>query len=209
MHRWAMILIIGSLLGVSEIYPSTMEATTRDGRVVILSPDGTWRYKEERPAPSSSGDFTKPESATAVLKSQKGFLEIWYDPDKWQTPSGIENASAELSFRHHAGDAYAMIIVERAAIPIDTLRQIGLDNAKKVAPDAKVTSESERKVNGVTVLSVEIDATTKGIPIHYYIYYWSGKAGAVQLITFTAQNLFEEYKPDLEGLLNGMIIKKP
>ena len=48
-----------------------------------------------------------------------------------------------------------------------------------------------------------MDATIQGIPISYINYYYSGKAGAVQVMAYTGQNLMDEYNTDLMDLLNG------
>jgi hypothetical protein len=205
--------VLGSFLilwciGNAPALAAATEATTRDGKVVLLFPDGTWRYKDKEPEKKPAGSFTKPENATEVKKSDKGFLEIWYDPDKWVTPGGLENSAAEFNFKHKSGDAYALVVIERLTMPLQNLRDVGVNNAKKVAPDAKVVMEEERTVNGQKVIAVQIEATTNGIPAKYFNYYWSGKAGCVQLITFTGQNLFEEYGTDMQDLLNGLTVTK-
>ena len=47
------------------------------------------------------------------------------------------------TFEHKDGDAYAMMIAERMAMPIDAMR-MAIANAEKVAPDTQVTYEETR-----------------------------------------------------------------
>jgi hypothetical protein len=48
--------------------------------------------------------------------------------------------------------------------------------------------------------------TIEGIQFVYYGYYYAGKAGTIQLLTYTSQNLFAEYKSEMTELLNGLTI---
>jgi len=102
-----------------------------------------------------------------------------------------------------------MAIIERISMPISTLKGIALENAKKVAPDAKVAFEEERVANGVKILAMHIEGTIQGISFTYYGYYWTGKAESLQVITYTGQNLFSEFESDFTKLLNGVVITKP
>ena len=76
---------------------ATIEATTDDGRKVILSPDGTWKFKEPAASLERKGENIKPLSTTEVIKSRRGFFELWYNPEKWSTQSGIKHDIAEFS----------------------------------------------------------------------------------------------------------------
>jgi len=84
-----------------------------------------------------------------------------------------------------------------------TLKMAAIANAKKIAPDIEVIQEEIRIVNEQKILCLKMNATIQGIAVSYVNYYYSGKVGAVQLMAYTGQNLFEEYKQDLFDLLNG------
>jgi hypothetical protein len=56
---------------------------------------------------------------------------------------------------------------------------------------------------------MQITGTAQGIPFHYYGYYYTGKLGSVQVITYTGESLFEEYKPEFDELLNGLELPRP
>ncbi len=209
MVRIFVLILMLCLAGGNAFAAGEIEATTSDGRKVILKPDGAWKFSEPAPvARAGGGEFTKPSNATKVLKSKKAFYEVWYDPAKW-TISSQSNPESEFELRHSTGDAFAMSIAERISMPIGSLKQVAINNAKNVAPDLRVVSEGERTVNGAKVLVMRMEGTLSGIHFTYYGYYWAGKAGAVQLVTYTGQNLFNEFQKDFEDILNGLVIVKP
>lgn len=199
---WLLVLFIGAQAHSQEI-----KATTEDGKDIILDPDGTWSYSETRESSSLSDkglpQFFKPESATTLLKGKRVAYGLWYDRSKWTLDQEIDNTSAEFELTHVEGDRYAVIIPERIQIPLETLRIAAIANAKKVAPDTRIAFEEKRIVNNRKILCLKMDATIQGIPISYINYYYSGKAGAVQVMAYTGQNLLDEYNTDLMDLLNG------
>jgi hypothetical protein len=112
-----------------------------------------------------------------------------------------------LNFRHSSGDLYAMVISERITVPTDTLKGVAIANAKKVSPDIKIVEEERRSVNGVDVLMLRLEGTANGVPFVYLGYYYGGAAGTVQVVTYTGQNLFSEYRRKMEDFLNGFRLK--
>ncbi len=195
------------LLNISPTFSQEIKATTADGRDVTLNPNGTWQYVEQTGTPSRLDSelpqLFKPKSATALLRGKRVKYGLWYDRSKWILDQNIDNASAEFELTHVEGDRYIVIIPERIQIPLETLRIAAIANAKKVAPDTRVSFEEKRLVNNKKLLCLKMDATIQGIPVSYINYYYSGKAGAVQLMSYTGQNLFEEYQSDIMDLLNG------
>ena len=94
------------------------------------------------------------------------------------------------------------------ALPLSprTPREIALENAKAAAPDVKVLFEETRNINKKDVLCMKFNGTVRGIPLTYYGYYYGGKQGAIQLLSFTGTDLFEKYEKDMTDLLNGLEI---
>ena len=92
---------------------------------------------------------------------------------------------------------------ERVEIPLETLRTLALANAQEAAPDARITFEGKRQVNGKELLCLQIKGTIRGVAFTYFGYYYSNNYGSVQIITYTGQNLFEEFQNDFEEFLNG------
>lgn len=199
------------LLGAGSVaVAQTIKARTESGREVILSPDGTWKYVSEdadsHAAPSTVG-MTKPASAKSEYKAKHGGFSIWYDESKWVQSQTDEEGRIE--FRLKRGDAYAVAIIEELGVPTATLKEIALENAKKAAPDAKVVFEEPRTINGTELVCMKIEGTVKGIPFRYFGYYYGGKSGSIQLLTFTGTQIFPKYEQDFLEFLNGLVIKEP
>lgn len=99
-----------------------------------------------------------------------------------------------------------MIIAERMGIPLENLKKIALDNAKNAAPDAKIVKEEMKKVNGKDILFMQLQGTIDEIPFVYYSYYYTDSKLSLQFITYTSQDLLDEYKDDFQELLDGLVI---
>jgi hypothetical protein len=170
-----------------------------------LSVDGTWKYATEV-EPSKIAPVVKREvPGKTLFKSPLGGFGIWYDSTKWiMRPEGDD--AGRTQFKLKRGDAYALLIIEEIGVPLSTLRQIALQNAKEAAPDSRVVSEETKMINGKEVLVMKIDGTVKDIPFRYYGYYYGSKNGTVQLLTYTGQALFDKYEPDFTEFLNGFEI---
>ena len=82
------------------------------------------------------------------------------------------------------------------------------DVARNAAPDAQIVSQETRRVNGRDVMVLQIRGTLQAIRFVYLGYYYAGPEGTIQLLTYTAANLFDEYKPQFEQLLDGLTINQ-
>lgn len=185
---------------------AAVRATRSDGGRVLLFSDGTWRPDTARSSlTGEGGSFTRPAADSATLDLGHGAV-LHYDPAKWQL--GQASSPGRHQLEHVSGDGYAMSISERITMPLSSLKAIVLKNAQAAAPDAEITMDQARVVNGVPVTAMQLTGTAHGIPFRYFGYYYAGKAGTLQLITFTGASLFSEYEADFEELLNGLQISE-
>jgi hypothetical protein len=153
---------------------------------------------------SNSGSRTNQEPATGkvFVKARKGSFGVWIDPQKW-TQESSEEDPVKITFNHKTGDAYAMVISERIGLTTDTLKNAAVANAKKVMPDVKIVSEEKRVVKGKELLCLKLAGTLQGTPFIYYGYYYGGSEGTLQVLTYTASNIFDDFKQDFDDFLNG------
>lgn len=191
---------------------SQKKAVTETGDEVILYDNGTWKYldeeirsEERREIPVNTRKFEKSEEANFLLKSKKIDFGFWLNPKKWSFEKGSNNGEAEYELQLRGEDLYAMIISEKIEIPIENLKEIALENAKKVSSDIKVVHEEYRNVNGLRVLFMKMNGTLQGIKFSYYGYYFSGPEGTLQFLTYTSQNLLVNYIDECEELINGLV----
>jgi hypothetical protein len=192
-------ILMTCLLAISA--QSQELATTASGKQITVFPDGTWKAVTS----SSASAASRPAGASATLPVNRGRSAVYYNPGKWKLQNEEQGGRSKLE--HIEGDGYAMVIAERVGMSIDVLKNIALQNAKAAAPDAVIVAEEPRKVNGADLLMLQIEGTVSGIPFTYFGYYYTGEYGSIQVITFTGRNLFTEFKPDFEELLNGFVVK--
>ena len=163
------------------------------------------RSSTSSPNGSAASAFSAPREATQEIEIINGKAALSLSPNLWKETKSTE--TGRRTFEHANGDGYAMIIAERIEIPIDQLREIALENAREAAPDTKIVEEQRRHVNGADVVMLRLEGKTNGVPFTYLGYYYGGTAGTVQVITYTGQNLFQEYRRDFEDFLNGFHLK--
>ncbi len=199
------VVCIWLIFSSETLAQTTIRARTESGREVILSSDGTWRYAEEPKAPQSvDTKYSKPKTAKKLFKPSRGSFGIWYDESKWkQLPSTIAEGE-RTHFSLLQGDGYAIVVAEGLPIPIASLKELALENAREADPNVKVLMEEKRVVNGTEVICLKMEGTVKQIPFTYYGYYYGGKQGAIQIITFTAQSVFDKYQQEFTSFLNGL-----
>ncbi|QQR99089.1 MAG: hypothetical protein IPK18_06160 [Sphingobacteriales bacterium] len=211
MKKIATVLLITFLL-----YNYTLaqkKAITEEGKEVLLFENGTWKYTEDEEGeieevveiPVNNKNFLKDEKASFLLKSTKNEIGYWLNPKKWTFKKAQKNEDAEYDLQYKDGDAYAMIISEGMEIPLETLKDIAINNAKEVSADVSISKQEYRYVNGLKILYMELDGSIKGMKFSYLGYYYSNESGTTQFVCFTAQNLKEKYKEEIVTLLNGIV----
>jgi hypothetical protein len=188
------------------------KAVTDEGDIVILKSDKTWVYENNSldkvtEILLNKNSFAKGKESTFTLKSKVNDAEFSIDPKAWSFKKGKDDEETEYSFKLKGKDLYGMAITEGIEIDVVILSQIALQNAKDVAPDAKITKQEYRIVNDNKVIYQEMDATIQGMKIKYLGYYYSDKSGSTQYLTYTGASLFDKYKPAMESFLNGFSIQ--
>lgn len=204
-----MSLVTAMTIMATEAPVKTINATTDDGKKVVLYDNGKWDYasgSKEFIIKSTGTVFTKPATATKEIKGKRANYSVWIDPAKWAVMKTPLSEDAELSFSHNNGDAYAIVIAERAIIPTEGLANIVLQNAQSAAPNAKIIKSEDRIVNGKKVKFVAITGTIQEINFVYNYYLYSDSNGTMQVLCFTTDNLFEEYQGDFNDFLNGFVV---
>jgi hypothetical protein len=188
------------------------KAITERGEQVILHADNTWEYLPgeefmETEIPTNPKKFEKDEASSFLIKSSNFNIGFWINPKTWSFIKSTDlQSAAEYEFELKGEDLYGLAITEKIEIPLTTLKQLAIENARSIAPDMKVVKEEYRNVNGLEVLLLLMHGNMQGIKFAYYGYYYSNENGTVQFITFTSQNLMEKLIEESESLLNGLVL---
>jgi hypothetical protein len=188
-----------------------VRAITENGEEVVLFENGQWEYIEsdevvdEEEILMNPTKFTRPTTSTFLLKSSKFNVGTYLDSKKWSIEKGKGDDAYEYQLTLNQGDLYAMMITEQVEIPLESLKEIALENARDAAPDVYIVKEEYRTVNGLKVLVLQMNGTLSGIKFSYFGYYFSSEKGTIQFIGYTTQNLLSKYQKTIEDLLNGLV----
>jgi len=188
------------------------KAVTDEGDIVILSSDGTWKYEDNSAdiVPEilmNTSSFEKGKESTFTLKSKANNSAFSIDPKSWSFKKSEDTNTREYEFTLNGEDLYGLAITEAIEVDLVNLSQLALQNAKDAAPDASITKQEYRIVNGNKVIYLEIDGTIQGIKFKYLGYYYSDKSGSTQYMTYTGASLVGKYKNEIENFLNGFSIQ--
>lgn len=203
---------IVALIMMSTLSHASQKAVTDNGAEVILYENGTWKYAKEGVSAlpkltTNSKKYKKHSNASFQLKSKKNNVAVWLEPKKWSFQKSKANSEAEYQFMLKGQDLHGLLISEQIQIPMETLTQIALDNAKKAAADARVVSREYVTVNGQRMIRMIIKGTIQGIKFTYLGHYYSNQKGTTQLLTYTSENLFDKYKSEALKFINGLALQ--
>jgi hypothetical protein len=153
--------------------------------------------------------FHAPASSKEVLKGKGVSYKISYDKTKWGILDEQLNEATEYSLAYNDENAFIMIIPEAEEIEIETYRDVVLENANKALKNVVILNEEERTVNNAKLLMLNIRGEAEGQSIVYIYYIYSGENKSIQAVAFTSEELFPEYKQEMENFLNGLEINIP
>lgn len=185
-------------------------AVTQTGEQVVLYQDGTWTYVNKDSLTTdihtNPKSFNKDNKASFLLKSKRVPVGCWIDTKKWQFESPAEGDVVEYELDHNNGVLYAMMLTEKLDIPLTSLGNIAIENARDAAPDLQVLEKEYRTVNGTKILMLRMIGTIQDIRFTYLGYYYTGQGSAVQFLVYGTDDSLKENLTEVETLLNGFVV---
>ena len=100
---------------------------------------------------------------------------LWVDETKWKQDQ--PERPHLLTFLRTNGEAGALIISGRLSMPTAVLRDNLLNSGREADPNARITFEEKRIVNGRPVIALELSSTMEGKPYKFFGYLYGGSAG--------------------------------
>ena len=200
-----LLVIILSLLAATSL--ASQKAITDTGEEVILNDDGTWEYSDNTKTniiETNTNPFIKPDNSHFLLKSKKNNSAYWINTDKWSFGKDTSSPDKEYSFQLKGKDLYGVSIAEAVQVPVESLVEIAFSNAQNAAADAKIVKKEYRIVNGKKIIYMEMNGTLKGIKFSYLGYYYSDPSGSTQFLVYTAANLVNQFRSEINDFLNGL-----
>jgi hypothetical protein len=157
------------------------------------------------PSPPVAGSFTKPPQSTRELKGKQLPYSLWFNASKWSVKATPGNKLADYELNHVGGAGFASVVAERIVVPLELMARAALGNFKKAFPDTRMIREERRLVNGAEVAYARMEGTVNGFPAVIHAYFHTTPKGSIQIITYTATALFDQYRPDFDDFLNGYV----
>jgi hypothetical protein len=192
---------------------AAQKAVTEEGNIVILNGDETWLYEDDRDSSeieikTNPTFFKKPTNSNFVLKSTRNNSAFALNTKEWTfVKSKSDEKGIEYNLNLKAGDLYGMVITERIEIDLEKLAELAIKNAKEADPDVKVVKKEYRVVNGKKLIYMEMIGTIESIKFKYIGYYFSDSSGSSQFVVFAGANFINDYKTEINNLLNGFSVQ--
>jgi len=204
------ILLFAGFIIVSIPSVAQQTAVTETGNKVILYDDGTWSYLHKDTIAADDilinpEKFSNSANSSFLLKSTRINMGSYLDTLKWTVKKANEHEAAEYEINNIELGLYGMMITEKLDLPLESLANIALDNARDAAPDVKVMDKQYRYVNGLKVLMMRMTGTIQDIKFSYYGYYYSTPKGAIQFLVYSSDEIVNQNVAEIEALLNGLV----
>uniref|UniRef100_Q023U8 Uncharacterized protein n=1 Tax=Solibacter usitatus (strain Ellin6076) TaxID=234267 RepID=Q023U8_SOLUE len=141
-------------------------------------------------------------SKTRIQTSVPDFV-IWVDETKWKQEES--DTPGMLTFAHLNSDMGTAVLTDRLGFRAEVMRDVALEAFQRGDPNAKITSEEKRIVNGRQVLAFEISAKVEGVPSRIFGYSHGGASGDVEILgMIPVTQLTENNIADVTEFLNGL-----
>ena len=220
--RLSVLALLALLAGSASA--QDIRATTDDGRTVLLRADGTWTFEITRltqredeivvdlsappPGQGNAGPPPPPMPPRTLLGGD-GAYQIRYDASRWSEAPNLIPGESEYGFKLPFGAGFAATIYEVMSIPIPTMREIVLSNARQgIGGNVTVVNEEHVKVpGGGKALRLEFRVISpEGLDVTMVNLMHSNEQGTLQVVTWTTTDLMERYRDELRRFQDGLSI---
>ncbi|MEM9918426.1 MAG: hypothetical protein AAF990_10045 [Bacteroidota bacterium] len=213
------------LMGVALTSLAQITAVTEKGDTIYVYNDGTWTFTDDREQKADpiglnflneelrvdtlEGSFTVSENAQKEVISRLGTFRLKYDDKNWnRVPAGTLNAEAEMAFKHKEKEIYAIIIAEEIEVGLENIVKIAVKNMKdRTGSDIQQHKTQLKTVNNVPLINGVYGISASGLELTFDSYYYSGKAGTIQFLSWTGSSLYPKYADIIEEFHNGLVIE--
>ncbi|MGP1684064.1 MAG: hypothetical protein ACTS8S_17225, partial [Giesbergeria sp.] len=190
-------------LAVSAVCAQDLRAVAEDGRKVLLSPNGKWRFDtsvgQAVPAPRGGMLTYQP----AVKK-----FSVAYNSNEWTLmPPKDGEESNRRTFGHKMLPIYSVVIADEIPASTASLKAVILSNARATGSEPTVLLDKQTDISGNAVGSIRFAVAPKGIEFVFSSYYFGGPDGNIQVTCYTAQSLYFKYKAECKKFMDGLAIK--
>ncbi|MFO1338372.1 MAG: hypothetical protein U1F53_09055 [Burkholderiaceae bacterium] len=179
-----------------------LRAVTEDGRKVLLSPDGKWRFDSSAPVVQAPAD----SDASPYRPVVKRFSVAFNTADWSLRPKQDSDGPNKRSFQHKTLPLQAMVISDEMPASNAAIKSVILGNAKNAGATTTVLLDETVRVSDKEVGSFRMAAALKDMEFVFWSYYFANEDGNIQVTCFTAQSLFYKYAEECRKFLAGFKI---
>ena len=194
-----LVVTLNSLL-LPAAMAADMRAITEDGRKVLLSPDGKWRFDTRGPA-AMNGAGDSPYQ-TRVKK-----FSLAFNTDEWRLLPPKDEEPNKRTLQHKTLPIHALIVADEIPAKTETMKEVILHNVKSAGASSTVLLDTTEPLGDKQVGAIRLAASVKGMDFVFSTYYYADDDGNIQVTCFTGQSLFFKYQSDCQKLLSGLTIK--
>jgi hypothetical protein len=174
----------------------TTRAFTEDGRSVLLSPNGTWKFSEY------ISSFNE-----GLYQSPVKNFQVNYSSSDWVMQDKNKSTEANKQvFQHKSKPIYAMIISDEIPATNATLKKAINSNAEKAGRVITVLRDEPKIFGAKTGGTYRLVAEVEGSVFTFDFNYYADLSGNIQVICYTGQSLFTKYLSDCQQFINGLRI---
>lgn len=187
---WAVMMAVAGGVAAKDV-----RAVTEDGRKVLLSADGKWRFDSNAPG------AVAPATESPYRPSAKQF-SLAFNPSEWTLlGKRDEDGPHKRGFVHKSLPVHAWVIADEMPAALPTMKTLILSNAKSAGAETTVLLDELVRVSDKEVGSLRMAAALKGMDFVFWTYYFANQDGNIQVTCFTAQALFYKYEAECRKLL--------
>ena len=198
----------GDLLALQE-FPIQMI----DGETVNLVADAVAAAADEAagvlvdiPVLKRLGDLTfiSRGDEIDVIEVLGGAAIIRYQNSSWEEQD-FDDVDRRQFFNE--SDSFSVALIDEASqIPIDSMPDIAMMNAREVSADVIEIMRGERNINGNRFTFLEYSANIEEFDVTYLGLYYSDASGTLQIVGWSTSNIFGETRGKIERFASGFFL---
>lgn len=154
-------------------------------------------------------EFSKPESAIEVVRSNDLPFQLWYDPDKWEMESQASGYAMFARVTHKEGGIVGAFTYQDEPVSEEAVRKRVRQEIDAIFASHKFQGFERRQVNGRRMLYMKANGTTRGEKeLVVRAYYWIGPHGVADYGLMIDREVFERHRSDIQDMLNGLLVSR-
>ena len=198
----------GDLLALQE-FPIQMI----DGETVNLVADAVAAAADEAagvlvdiPVLKRLGDLTfiSRGDEIDVIEVLGGAAIIRYQNSSWEEQD-FDDVDGRQFF-NESDSFFVALFDEASQIPIDSMPDIAMMNAREVGTDVIEIMRGERNINGNRFTFLEYSANIEDFDVTYLGLYYSDASGTLQIVGWSTSNIFGETRGKIERFASGFFL---